>query len=62
LPRLKEVIAPDEVTCGCCSKRHTIGEDVSERQGIAPAQFRLIVTHRPEREVVPLPWTGLRLS
>ena len=48
LPRIEEVIAPDDVTCGCGSARHIIGEDVSERLDIVPAQFRVIVTRRPK--------------
>jgi transposase len=28
--------------------RHVIGEDVSERLDIIPAQFRVIVTRRPK--------------
>ncbi|MGB3244957.1 MAG: IS66 family transposase [Sulfitobacter sp.] len=47
LPRIEEVIAPD-VTCGCGSERHIIGEDISERLDIVPAQFRVIVTRRPK--------------
>ena len=48
LPRIEELIAPDDVTCGCGSERHIIGEDVSERLDIVPAQFRVIVTRRPK--------------
>ena len=47
LPRIEEVIAPD-VACGCGVERHIIGEDVSERLDIMPAQFRVIVTRRPK--------------
>jgi transposase len=47
LPRIEEVIALD-VTCGCGASRHIIGEDVSERLDIVPAQFRVIVTRRPK--------------
>lgn len=47
LPRVEEVIEPD-VTCGCGAKRHVIGEDVSERLDIVPAQFRVLVTRRPK--------------
>lgn len=47
LPRIEEIIAPD-VTCGCGAERHIIGEDVSERLDIVPAQFRVIVTRRPK--------------
>ena len=37
LPRVEEVIAPEDVTCGCGAARHVIGEDVSERLDIVPA-------------------------
>ena len=36
------------MTCGCGAERHVIGEDVSERLDIIPAQFRVIVTRRPK--------------
>jgi transposase len=48
LPRIEVVIAPDDVTCGCGAERHVIGEDVSERLDIVPAQFRVLVTRRPK--------------
>lgn len=48
LPRVEEVIAPDSTTCGCGAERHIIGEDVSKRLDIVPAQFRVIVTRRPK--------------
>ena len=48
LPRIEEVIEPDGTICGCGSERHVIGEDVSERLDIIPAQFRVIVTRRPK--------------
>ena len=48
LPRIEEVIAPDNMTCGCGGERHIIGEDTSERLDIIPAQFRVIVTRRPK--------------
>tara|TARA_R110002072_G_scaffold298654_1_gene472851 strand:+ start:887 stop:1333 length:447 start_codon:yes stop_codon:yes gene_type:complete len=38
LPRIEEIIAPD-VICGCGAERHIIGEDVSERLDIVPAQL-----------------------
>ncbi len=47
LPRVEELIAPDP-TCGCGAERHIIGEDVSERLDIVPAQFRVLVTRRPK--------------
>lgn len=48
LPRIEEVIAPESTTCGCGAERHLIGEDISERLDIIPAQFRVIVTRRPK--------------
>jgi len=47
LLRVEEIIAPD-VVCGCGAERHIIGEDVSERLDIVPAQLRVIVTRRPK--------------
>lgn len=47
LPSIKEIIAPEGTTCTCGHERHVIGEDVSERLDIVPAQFRVIVTRRP---------------
>ena len=48
LPRIEKVIEPESTTCGCGARRHVIGEDVSERLDIVPAQFRVIVTRRPK--------------
>jgi transposase len=48
MPRIEEVIAPDNTICGCGAERHVIGEDTSERLDIIPAQFRVIVTRRPK--------------
>lgn len=48
LPRVQEVIAPEDVTCGCGAERHIIGENISERLDIVPAQFRVLVTPRPK--------------
>ena len=48
LPRIEEVIEPESTLCDCGCERHVIGEDVSERLDIIPAQFRVIVTRRPK--------------
>ncbi|SHE60456.1 Transposase [Ruegeria intermedia] len=48
LPRIEEVIEPETTLCDCGCERHVIGEDVSERLDIIPAQFRVIVTRRPK--------------
>ena len=43
-----EVFIEPERSCACGAERHVIGEDVSERLDIIPAQFRVIVTRRPK--------------
>jgi transposase len=49
LPRIERVIDLDDRACPCCrSDLHVIGEDVSERLDIVPAQFRVVVTRRPK--------------
>lgn len=49
LPRIEQVIDLDDRTCPCCrGGLHVIGEDVSERLDVVPAQFRVIVTRRPK--------------
>ncbi|MDC0739708.1 IS66 family transposase [Cognatishimia sp. SS12] len=47
LERVEVVIEP-ELACACGAARHVIGEDVSERLDIIPAQFWVIVTRRPK--------------
>jgi transposase len=47
LERVEVVIEPER-SCACGTERHVIGEDVSERLDIIPAQFRVIVTRRPK--------------
>ena len=42
LPRIEEVIEPDTQICVCGGGLHCIGEDVSERLDVIPAQFRVI--------------------
>lgn len=48
LPRIEEIIEPESVVCGCGGGLRCIGEDVSERLDVIPAQFRVIVTRRPK--------------
>ncbi|MDV3253805.1 IS66 family transposase, partial [Devosia sp. BK] len=48
LPRIEEIIEPESLICGCGGGLHCIGEDVSERLDVIPAQFRVIVTRRPK--------------
>jgi transposase len=49
LPRIDETVAPPATCCPCCSApMHMIGEETSERLDVVPAQYRVIVTHRPK--------------
>ena len=49
LPRVDVTIAPEDTNCPCCrAPMHVIGEETSERLDVIPAQFRVIVTHRPK--------------
>lgn len=49
LPQVDVVIEPETTACPCCSgAMHVIGEDVSRRLDVVPAQYRVLVTHRPK--------------
>jgi transposase len=49
LPRVEMVIDINDHACPCCRNGlHRIGEDVSERLDIVPAQLRVIVVRRPK--------------
>jgi len=49
LPRIETIVDIEDKACPCCNGLlHKIGEDVSERLDIVPAQFRVLVTHRPK--------------
>jgi transposase len=48
LLRIEETIEPETTVCACGCQMHVIGEDVSERLDVIPAQFRVIVSHRPK--------------
>jgi transposase len=42
-------IDPEDTSCPCCkAPMHVIGEETSQRLDVIPAQFRVIVTHRPK--------------
>jgi transposase len=48
LPRVETLVDIDGTACPCCSGTlHKIGEDVSERLDVVPAQFRVLVIRRP---------------
>jgi transposase len=49
LPHVDVTIAPEDTNCPCCrAPMHMIGEETSQRLDVVPAQFRVIVTHRPK--------------
>jgi transposase len=49
LPRVDVTIEPEDTNCPCCrTPMHVIGEEISQRLDVIPAQFRVIVTHRPK--------------
>lgn len=49
LPRIEMVVDIDNHACPCCrNELHRIGEDVSERLDIVPAQLRVLVVRRPK--------------
>lgn len=48
LTRVERVIEPESLLCPCgCGEMTKIGEDVSERLDLVPAQLRVLVTRRP---------------
>ena len=49
LPRVERIIEPKSTLCPCgCGEMTRIGEDVSERLDVVPAQLRVLVTRRPK--------------
>jgi len=49
LPRIETVVDIEDHSCpNCKNALHRIGEDVSERLDIVPAQFRVLVVRRPK--------------
>ncbi|MGJ0507695.1 MAG: IS66 family transposase [Methylocystis sp.] len=49
LPRIETIVDIEDKACPCCKGAlHRIGEDVSERLDVVPAQFRVLVTRRPK--------------
>jgi transposase len=49
LPRIHVTLAPESTLCPCCAgTMHVIGEDTAERLDVIPAQYQVIVTHRPQ--------------
>jgi transposase len=49
LPHVHETVQPEDTNCPCCrAPMHVIGEETAERLDVIPAQYRVIVTHRPK--------------
>jgi transposase len=49
LPQVEVTIEPTSTMCPCCAgAMHVIGEDVSKRLDVVPAQYQVIVTRRPK--------------
>ena len=49
LPRVETLVDVEDKTCPCCKGTlHRIGEDVSEKLDVVPAQFRVLVVRRPK--------------
>ncbi len=49
LPRIESIVDIEDKTCPCCKGLlHRIGEDVSEKLDVIPAQFRVLVVRRPK--------------
>ena len=49
LPRVHVTIEPEDTICPCCrTPMHVIGEETSQRLDVIPAQYRVMVTHRPK--------------
>jgi transposase len=49
LPRVESVVDVEDTACPCCAGAlRRIGEDVSERLDVVPAQFRVLVIRRPK--------------
>src|SRR5208283_5143135 len=49
LPRIESIVDVESKACPCCGgELHRIGEDVSEKLDVVPAQFRVLVVRRPK--------------
>lgn len=49
LPRIETIVDIESKACPCCrGELHRIGEDVSEKLDVVPAQLRVLVVRRPK--------------
>jgi transposase len=62
LPRIEITLAPEDTACPCCrAPMVVIGQDTSERLDVIPAQFRVLVTHRPKLACRACPGTVVQV-
>ena len=62
-PRIETLVDVADAVCPCCaSPMHRIGEDVSERLDVIPAQFRVLVVRRPKYACRSCPGTVIRAA
>ena len=53
LPRVEVTLTPEDTACPCCrGAMAVIGHDSSERLDVIPAQFRVLVTRRPQPQTL----------
>lgn len=53
LPRVEVTLTPEDTACPCCrGVMAVIGHDSSERLDVIPAQFRVLVTRRPQPQTL----------
>ncbi len=53
LPRVEVTLEPEDTACPCCrGAMAVIGHDSSERLDMIPAQFRVLVTRRPQPQTL----------
>ena len=61
LPRIETVVDVGSTVWPCCAGTlHRIGEDVSERLDVVPAQFRVLVVRRPKYGCRACTWSRRR--
>ena len=54
LPRVEIVIEPENTACRCCGgAMQVIGEDRASRLDVIPAQYRVLITRRPNTPAAP---------
>ena len=63
LPRIELTLEPEDTACPCCQGAMVvIGHDTAERLNVIPAQFRVLVTHRPKLTCRSCPGTVVQAA